>query len=289
MRRRAIAIAALLWGFAAPALAAPKCETELARLEGPGKRVFMVDGYGGGGYFESTGRGRSAHYVHVWRGQETGQASGVTRFLIFTVIPGTSGPNWGSLSDPKEIKAKFRWRTLDATEIEDAIRVYGGPLEGEWKLACHGRPPIKVSFPRFADYPASGKPYAGRIARMKVPRGLGENLRLRVKESLGDDDKPGIAGRYIRLTWPCGTACVGTGLMDAKTGRVIMLPHMSGWGDVTDAFEPIEGRLNSRLVVLSGIRDEKGISGRHFYVLDNGRLKYLRSVEVERSFPQKLE
>ena len=123
----------------------------------------------------------------------------------FTEIPGTSGPNWGSLSDPKEIKAKFSWRKLDATEIEDAIRIYGGPLEGEWKLACQGRPPIKVNFPRFTDYPVSGKPYAGRIARMKVPRGLGENLRLRVKESLGDDDKPTIAGRYIRLTWPCGT------------------------------------------------------------------------------------
>ncbi len=152
------------------------------------------------------------------------------------------------------------------------------------------RPPAhQGDFPRFTDYPASGKPYAGRIARMKVPRDLGENLRLRVKESLGDDDKPGIAGRYIRLTWPCGTACVGTGLMDAKTGRVIMLPHMSGWGDVTNEFEPIEDRLNSRLIVLSGIRDENGISGRHFYLMNNGRLRHLRSVEVERSFPQKLE
>ncbi len=289
MRLRAL-FAALLIAAAQPALAeAPKCEVELVRLEGPDKRVFTVDGYGEGGYYENTGRGRVAYYVHAWRGQETGQVNGAARILTFTEIPGTSGPNWGSIESEKELKAKFAWRRLDAAEIENAIRIYGGPLEGEWKLACQGRPPIKVNFPRFADYPASGKPYTGRIARMKVPRGLGENLRLRVKESLGDDDKPTIAGRYIRLTWPCGTACAGTGLMDAQTGRVIVAHHMSGWGDVTDEFEAIEGRLNSRLIVLSGQRDEKGIIGRHFYVLENGRLKYLRSVEVERSFPQKLE
>jgi hypothetical protein len=85
-------------------------------------------------------------------------------------------------------------------------------------------------------------------------------LRLRVKESLGDDDKPTIAGRYIRLTWPCGTACAGTGLMDAKTGQVIVAHHMSGWGDVTNEFEPIEGRLNSRLIVLSAGAMRKALS-----------------------------
>ncbi len=64
--------AALLIFVAAPALAAPKCETELARLEGPDKRVFVVDGYGEGGYFENTDRGRVAYYVHAWRGTENG-------------------------------------------------------------------------------------------------------------------------------------------------------------------------------------------------------------------------
>ena len=49
------------------------------------------------------------------------------------------------------------------------------------------------------------------------------------------------------------------------------------------------GRLGSTLVVLSGARNEKGVFGRHFYLMENGRLKHLRSVEVEREFPQKLE
>jgi hypothetical protein len=183
---------------------------------------------------------------------------------------------------------KIAWRTLDAAELDDSIRIDGGPLQGEWTLACQGRPPIKVSFPRYADHPA-GKAYAGRIAKMKVPRGLDEEIRLRLTDSFRDDAKPEIAARYIRLTWPCGTTCVGGALMDAQTGHVIMLPYISGWGDVADGFEPIDGRLNSRLVVLSGARNERGVFGRHFYVLDGGRLRFLRSVEVERTFPQKVE
>ncbi len=275
--------------LAAPALAAQKCETELARLESADKRVFAVARYGTGAWTEQHDGRRVTYFVHAWQGQETGQANGATRILTFTEIPGTSGPNWGSVSDPKELKVMIAWRKLGAAKLDDEkLRVYGGPLEGEWTLQCQGRPPIKVSFPRFADHPAA-KPYTGRIAAMKVPRGLHEDVRLRLKDSLRSDDKPGIAGRYVRLTWPCGSTCVGSALLDAKTGRVIMLPTMSGWGEVEDSFEPIDGQIGSTLVVLSGARNEKGVFGRHFYVLENGRLKHLRSVEVEREFPQKLE
>ncbi|MBM3733961.1 MAG: hypothetical protein FJW24_10990 [Acidimicrobiia bacterium] len=269
---------------AAPALAAPQCDADLARLES-GARVFAVARYGKAIWTERHNGRSVAHLLHAWQGTE----NGAPRILTLRETASGSGPTWDSARDPKELKAKIAWRKLDGVELEDVIRVSGGPLEGEWKLACEGRPPIKVSFPRFADYPAKARPYTGRIARMKVPRGLGENLRLRVKESLGDDDRPSIAGRYIRLTWPCGTACAGTGLMDARTGRVIVAHHMSGWGEVDESFEPIQGRLDSRLVVLSGRREERGFVGRHFYVLENGRLRHLRSVEVERTFPQKLE
>lgn len=284
-RMRAVPAIIVFLAIAAPALAdTPQCETELARLQSD-KRTFAVTAYGRGGYFERTGQGRTLYFVHAWQGTE----NGATRILTFTEIPGTSGPNWGSVTDRKEIKARFAWRKLDAAKLDGFVRVYGGPLQGEWTLACQGRPPVKVSFPRFAEFPAKDKPYTGRIARMKLPRGLDEDWRLRLKDSLGSDDKPDVAGRYIRLKWPCGSACVGVALMDAQTGRVIMLPSLSGWGEVDDDFEPLDGRIGSRLVVLSGARDEKGIAGRHFYVLENGRLKHLRSIEVERNFPQKLE
>jgi hypothetical protein len=286
---RSLAAAPLL-AVAAPSHALPKCEEALARLEGADKRVFAVERYGTGRYQARTGRGPLTYIVHAWEGKETseGKENGATRILLFTEIPGTSRPNWGSASHPKELPARIEWRRLGGAELAERFRVYSGPLEGEWTLGCPGRPPIKVNFPRFADYPA-GAPYTGPIAKLKMPRGLHEDLRLRLTDALTDDAKPEIAGRYIRLTWPCGSACVGGALMDAQSGRVIMLPTLSGWGEVADDFEPIDGRLNSRLVVLSGARNEKGIVGRHFYVLDNGLLKFLRSVEVEREFPQKVE
>ena len=66
----------------------------------------------------------------MWRGTE----NGVTRFLIFTEIPGTSGPNWSSLSDPKEIKAKFSWRTLDAAKSKtpSASTAVRSKANGSW-------------------------------------------------------------------------------------------------------------------------------------------------------------
>lgn len=281
---RAAIIGGLLLGATPAALAAPRCDNVLGRLESADKRTFAVDSYGTGAWTERHGGRSYTYFVHAWRGNE----AGAPRILTFTEIPSTSGPNWGSARDSKELKPKMTWRRLDAAKLEDFIRVYGGPLEGEWTLACQGRPPIKVNFPRYAEYPAD-KAYNGRIAKMKVPRGLDEEIRLRLTEALQDDRKPEIGSRYIRLTWPCGSTCVGGALMDARTGRVIMLPYMSGWGEVADGFEPIDGRLDSRLVVLSGARNERGLFGRHFYVLENGRLRHLRSVEVERSFPQKVE
>jgi hypothetical protein len=193
MRLRILA-AALLLAFSAPALAMPKCDDALARLESGGKRAFAVERYGTGRYLENTGRGRLAYVIHAWQGNE----GGAERILTFTEIPGASGPNWGSVSTPKELQARIAWRRLGGAKLDDRLVVYSGPLAGEWTLACQGKPPIKVSFPRFADYPAD-KPYSGRVAKMKVPRGLHEEVRLRLTDSLSDDDKPAIAGRYIRL------------------------------------------------------------------------------------------
>ncbi len=272
-----------------PAAAASECDGALARLESADKRTLVVSAYGSGRWMERTDRGRLPYVVHVWKGEEGAAA----RHLTFTEIPGTSGPNWGSVSDLRELKAKIVWQRVGQMALPDVLRSTGGPLEGEWTLACRGKPPAPPytgKLPRFDEYPA-GIPYHdhGRVARMKAPRGLHEEIRLRLTDSFSHGAKPDAAGRYIRLTWPCGTTCIGSALMNAATGRVIMLPYMSGWDDVPDGFEPVDVRLNSRLVVLSGARNERGILGRHFYVLQNGRLRHLRSVETDRDFPNKTE
>ncbi len=54
---------------------------------------------------------------------------------------------------------------------------------------------------------------------------------------------------------------------------------MCCWGaDVDDKFNPIEFRADSRLIVFSGLRNEKdGDDGAHFYQFENGRFVHIRS------------
>jgi hypothetical protein len=85
--------------------------------------------------------------------------------------------------------------------------------------------------------------------------------------------------------WGCGSTCVWGGIVEAKSGRIIELPSVSGWFDVHDKFEAIDFRHKSRLLVLSGARSEKkGDMGRHYYVLENGRLRWLKTIKTGRNF-----
>jgi hypothetical protein len=84
--------------------------------------------------------------------------------------------------------------------------------------------------------------------------------------------------------WGCGSACVVGAIVDARTGKIIPLPTVSGWKEVHDDFQGIAFRKDSRLVVLSGERNEKGDMGRHFYVLEGGRLKWVKTIKSDGNF-----
>jgi hypothetical protein len=74
-------------------------------------------------------------------------------------------------------------------------------------------------------------------------------------------------------------------VIDANSGKVYWLPHtICCWGaEVDDRFRPIEYRLDSRLIVFSGLRDEKeGDDGTHFYEFDNGKFIKLASIMKEK-------
>jgi len=69
-------------------------------------------------------------------------------------------------------------------------------------------------------------------------------------------------------------------VIDAKTGRVYWFPTICCWGvEVDDKFKPIEFRLESKLIVFSGLRNEKeDDKGAHFYKFENGRFIHIHSV-----------
>lgn len=51
-----------------------------------------------------------------------------------------------------------------------------------------------------------------------------------------------------------------------------------------DGFRPVEARLTSRLIVLSGLLDEKGEMGSHFFVFDGRRFTKLRTIAMPDDF-----
>lgn len=143
--------------------------------------------------------------------------------------------------------------------------------------------------PQFADYPVA---VIGKVRATKpvFSRGLSEEERLRLTDAWSPDDPVSAAGRYVLVTYGCGSTCVGAGFVDAVTGAVHPLPFsVSGWREVPDDFAPIETRADSRLVVINGARNEKGIVGRHYYLLERGKLRYLRSVDTKGDFPRKAD
>jgi len=131
--------------------------------------------------------------------------------------------------------------------------------------------------PRFSDYSVS-ETHIGQNASIVLKR---DDMMYRSRLREAAKEKPNFAGHFIIAAWGCGAQCLMGAVINAKTGRVNWIPHTTCcWGtEVDERFEPIEFRLNSRLIVFSGLRDEKeGDDGAHLYKFENGRFVYLRSV-----------
>jgi hypothetical protein len=132
--------------------------------------------------------------------------------------------------------------------------------------------------PQFRDYPVS-EAYIGKTAPLILTRD-DKTFRTRLRWA-AKNLKPNFAGRYILTTWGCGTSCLMGAVIDAKTGKVHWWDFsLCCWGyDIDENFQPIEIRLNSKLIVFSGARNEKdGDIGAHFYKFENGRFVHIRSV-----------
>jgi hypothetical protein len=54
---------------------------------------------------------------------------------------------------------------------------------------------------------------------------------------------------------------------------------------VSDDFDPVASRPDSRLIVFRGSRNEAGIVGNHFYLMEEGgKLKHLYTQDTEANF-----
>lgn len=138
--------------------------------------------------------------------------------------------------------------------------------------------PAQNRVPQFREYAVS-EAYKGKTAQLVLRRD-DRMFRTRLLDA-ARNQKPNFAGHYILTTWGCGTSCLMGAVIDAKTGRVHWWNFsVCCWSfDVDEKFQPIEVRLNSKLIVFSGARNEKeGDVGTHFYKFESGRFVHLKSV-----------
>ena len=135
--------------------------------------------------------------------------------------------------------------------------------------------------PQFRDYPVS-EAYIGKTASLALAR---DDRMFKTRLAwAAKNQRPNFAGHYILTTWGCGTTCLMGAIINARTGKV----HWWGFSiccwssDADDKFQPIEFRLNSKLIVFSGARNEKdGDVGAHFYKFENARFIHVKSVLKE--------
>ncbi|MRR06241.1 MAG: hypothetical protein EG828_04755 [Deltaproteobacteria bacterium] len=135
--------------------------------------------------------------------------------------------------------------------------------------------PANNQTPQFDDYKVLKKQHHKNapIILSKKDR----SFRTRLKEAAKQN--PNFAGHYILTVWGCGMECLMGAVIDAKSGKVYQLPFtICCWGDeVGDDFKPIEFRLDSRLIIFTGARDEKEDDvKKHYYVFDKNSFKQIQ-------------
>jgi len=94
-----------------------------------------------------------------------------------------------------------------------------------------------------------------------------------------------FAGRYRIAQWGCGTCCAEFAIINEQTGAVYFpwfavvckTPFESEYGGQAG----IDFKETSRLLVITGTRNERNPGGRYFYEWTGKRLRLLLSLEPE--------
>lgn len=168
-------------------------------------------------------------------------------------------------------QALDKGHTAKAREYVARLRVVNPESEG---LATLERQ-VHTRLPTFEEYPVTDH-YLGKNAPLMLTES-DTSYRTRLREAA--QLMPNFAGHYILTTWGCGASCVMGAAIDANTGNVYWIPFtVCCWE--SEVREPVEFRLDSRLIVFSGMRNERpGDRGSHFYHItkDDG-FEYIRSM-----------
>ena len=142
-------------------------------------------------------------------------------------------------------------------------------------LAIYSSPLLAGSdTPAFEDYQvavATSQKASNLKLSTKESRRYASQLRYAAKQSMN------FAGHYILASWGCGAGCVMGGVIDVKSGHVVMLPFtVSDWP--LDVTEPLSFKKDSRLLVVQGSRNEQN-PGTYYYRFDGNKFSLLKSID----------
>ena len=142
----------------------------------------------------------------------------------------------------------------------------------------------RAETPRFEDFPVTEQ-FTGKPATVKLASPESRKYRTVIRE--GAREGPNFAGHYTLVEWGCGAGCVQFAVVDAKTGAVFMPPFYVGpralvEGETGEPEEPLQFRVDSRLLIVSGSRNEKG-EGVYYYKWDKSRLTLITTAAVKKA------
>ncbi len=141
--------------------------------------------------------------------------------------------------------------------------------------------PASRSTPQFGHYPA-GYWHQGLNADVDLS-GPAWNYRTRLRRAA--QLKPNFGGKYIVVEWGCGTECVTGAIIDAPTGRVTFLPFNVCCSKSSDPnFSAIEFRIESRLLIFTGMLSENTPIAKHFYHFDGTSFHSIGMIEDNGNF-----
>jgi hypothetical protein len=132
--------------------------------------------------------------------------------------------------------------------------------------------------PQFNDFRVRER-FRGNAVPVQLLTRQARTYRTVLRE--GAKKGPNFAGHYTIVTWGCGSSCIQFAIVDARTGRVYFPPFYVAFGSnlrgksLRDR-EPLRFRRDSRLLIVTGSRNEKG-EGVYFYEWVNGTLKLIRA------------
>lgn len=109
-----------------------------------------------------------------------------------------------------------------------------------WSMTAYGAPDgVPLRRPDFDRYPTRdifhGRPAAPDLKSSKDAR------RFRTVLRDGASTGPNFAGHFTIITWGCGTQCQAHAIVDARSGRVTMIPFPTAYD--------LKYQVHSRLLV----------------------------------------